>query len=209
METPMWPSRGCAFLWTAGCHKFKMFSYILLKYLIALASFWALVIISTSSWAPQNFLFPPTCSFFPLLCSMAHYLCTQHMHVYSVEEVWWKGFILPLYHPLPHREVDLPSTSSAHPIDYRLEQSLHLLVNCANIHKIVFPHFCIWYISTFGCSLTNLLIPPLLPIYPPGGASDPGGMWPWALVITPVLLRMGSLCHWTSSRQQQQVEDEA
>ena len=53
---------------------------------------------------------------------MAHYLRTQHMHVYSVEEVRWKGFILPLHRPSPRGEVDLPSTSSAHPVDYRLEQ---------------------------------------------------------------------------------------
>ena len=109
-------------------------SYILIKYLIALASFRALVIVSTSSRAPE-FLFPPTRSVFPLLRSMAHYLRTQHTHVYSVE-VRWKGFILPLHRPSPRGEVDLPSTSLAHPVDYRLEQSLHLLANCANIHKI-------------------------------------------------------------------------
>jgi len=56
------------------------------KYLITLASFQALVIVSTSSWAPK-FLFLPTRSFFPLLRSIAHYLHTQHTHVYSVEEV--------------------------------------------------------------------------------------------------------------------------
>jgi len=54
-------------------------SYILIKYLIALASFQALDIVSTSSRAPK-FLFPPTRSFFPLLRSMAHYLRTQHTH---------------------------------------------------------------------------------------------------------------------------------
>ena len=59
---------------------------------------------------PYLFLFPPThsCSYF-------------YISFYPGEEVRWRGFIPPLHRPSPRREVDLPSTSSAHPVDYRPE----------------------------------------------------------------------------------------
>jgi hypothetical protein len=50
-------------------------------------------------------------------------LIHTHISFYPVEEVWWKEFILPLHRPSPRGEVNLPLTSSVHPIDYRLEQN--------------------------------------------------------------------------------------
>ena len=112
----------------------RAFSYILIKYLIVLTSLRALIIVSTSSRAPQiSFPAHPLLSFPHYIAR--HIIYAPNIHVYSVEEVRWKGFILPLHRPSPRGEVDLPSTSSAHPVDYRLEQSSHLLANCANTNK--------------------------------------------------------------------------
>ena len=80
----------------------------------------ALVIVSTSSRVLYIvFLFPTHPLVFStpttILC-----LCT-YTPLYLVEEVRWGGFIRPLHCPSPHGAVDLPSTSSAYPVDYWLD----------------------------------------------------------------------------------------
>ena len=66
--------------------------------------------LCASSLAPFSFAHPPT----PVLS------VTLHLKPNPVEEDWWKGFICPVHHPLPHGAVDIKSTTPMHPIDYRV-----------------------------------------------------------------------------------------
>ena len=79
----------------------------------------------TSSLPPFSFAHPPTPVLSVTLCLKPN----------LVEEDWWKGFICPVHHPLPHGAVDVKSTTPTHPIDYWVNTLTFYLWWCKHLQE--------------------------------------------------------------------------
>jgi len=78
---------------------------------------------------PYIFLSPPTHSSLPTPC----YLSRTHLYtILSGRGGPLEGFIRPLHRPSPRGAVDLPSTPSVHPVDYRLDSCSYLSCDCGH-----------------------------------------------------------------------------
>ena len=69
----------------------------------------------------------------PTLPLLYYVSVTLHLKPNLVEEDWWKGFICPVHHPLPHGAVDIKSTTPMHPIDYQVNTLTFYLWWCEHM----------------------------------------------------------------------------
>ena len=127
-------SHGRVFLRTASRNMFYCLLIFLFETLIARLKFPGPRLPLRLVSGQYIFFSPPTHSSLPTPC----YLSRTHLHtILSGRGGPLEGFIRLLHRPSPRGAVNLPSTPSAHPVDYRLDSCSYLPCDCGHPQDII------------------------------------------------------------------------